>query len=81
MWQPYYVVAEKTGSVVYKIKDQLTSSVVKAHDEHLRVVNIQEWIIPIDNRLLRRAILAATVLSNESENDSGNKENKYLENK
>ena len=33
-WQPYYVVVEKTGSVSYRIKDQLTGSVTKAHAEH-----------------------------------------------
>lgn len=43
---------KKNSPVSYKINDQLTSSVVWAHLEHLKAVNIKEWIIPTDNRLL-----------------------------
>lgn len=50
-WRPYYVVIKRNGPVSCKINDQLTSLVIQAHTEHLKVVNIKEWIIPTDNRL------------------------------
>lgn len=73
---PHYVTVKKTGSVSYRIKDQLTSPVVKAHAEHFRVGNILEWTIRTDNKPLRRATLSNWVPSDVFENDSGNERNK-----
>ena len=69
-WKPYYIVIEKTGPVSYKIKDQLTSSVVKVHAEQLRQAKIEQWVIPTANRPLRKATLAAPVDSDDSNKDS-----------
>ena len=41
-WQPYSVVIENTGPVSYRIRDQLTGSVTKAHAKHLRAASIEE---------------------------------------
>ena len=42
-WTPHYIVIEKTGPVSYKIKEQLSGSVTKAHAEHLRAAHLEEW--------------------------------------
>ena len=70
-WHPYYVVVEKTGSVSYRIKDQLSGSVTKAHAEHLRAASIEEWEIPTIDRPLRKIALAASEDSSEFDSDSG----------
>ena len=70
-WRLYYVVAEKTGPVSYRIRDQLTGSVSKAHGEHLRAASIEGWEIPTTERPLRKIVLAAPIESNGSDSESG----------
>ena len=76
-WKPNYIIVEKTGPVSYRIKDQLTNSVVKAHAEHLRVANVDSWDIPDAGRTVRKATLAAPVDSDTSSVDSEIEENDY----
>ncbi|BFZ04571.1 hypothetical protein BsWGS_07610 [Bradybaena similaris] len=47
-WKPYYVVIEKTGPVSFRIKEQLSGRIIKAHAEHLKAVDLQ-WNIPVVN--------------------------------
>ena len=47
-WQPYYRSIEKTTPVSFRIKNQLDGTVTKAHAEHLRLANVDEWDIPKD---------------------------------
>lgn len=70
-WRPYYVIIEKTGPVSYRIRDQLTGSVIKTHAEHLRAASIDEWKIPTSDRPLRKIVLAAPVESSDSDEESG----------
>ena len=70
-WRPYYVIVEKTGPVSYRIRDQLTGSVSKAHGEHLRAASIEEWEIPTTERPLRKIGLAAPIESSDSDSESG----------
>ena len=65
-WRPYYTIIQKTGPVSYRLKDQLTGSITKAHAEQLRAANIDNWKLPTVNRPLRKAALAAPVSSEES---------------
>lgn len=62
---------EKTGPISYRIRDQLTSLVTKAHTEHLRVVSIEEWKIPTTERALRKIELVAPVDPSDSDSESG----------
>ena len=73
-WRSYYVVVEKTGPVSYRIRDQLTGSVSKAHAEHLRAASIEEWEIPTTERPLRKIVLAAPMESSDSDSESGAKQ-------
>jgi len=77
-WQPNYIVIEKTGPVSYRIKNQLTSKVAKAHAEHLRAANVDRWDIPDIGRPVRKATLAAPVDSDSSEHSSDSEEDDYL---
>ncbi|ESP04171.1 hypothetical protein LOTGIDRAFT_237470 [Lottia gigantea] len=55
-WTPYYRIVEKTSSVSYRIKSQLTGKkTTKAHAEQLRLAKIDEWDIPTDEQRLRQA--------------------------
>ena len=69
-WRPYYVVIENTGPVSYRIRDQLTCSVTKAHAEHLRAASIEEWEIPTTDRPLWKIALAAPMDFSDSDTDS-----------
>ena len=69
-WRPYYAVIENTGPVSYRIRNQLTGSVTKAHAEHLRAASIEEWEIPTSVRPLRKIALAAPIDSSDSNTDS-----------
>ena len=70
-WRPYYLVVEKTGPVSYRIRDQLTGSVSKAHSEHLRAASTEKWEIPTTERPLRIIVSAASVESSDSDSESG----------
>ncbi len=56
-WVPYYIVTEKKTPVSFVIRSQLTGATTKAHLQHLRKANIDEWEIPKDKdgKILRRA--------------------------
>ncbi|ESO98610.1 hypothetical protein LOTGIDRAFT_174147 [Lottia gigantea] len=54
-WSPYHRIVEQTSPVSFKIRNQLTNRVIKAHAEHLRLANIDEWDIPKDTNKLRKA--------------------------
>ena len=69
-WLPFYVIIERTGPVSYRIRDQLTSSVTKAHAEQLRAANIDRWELPKVNRPLRKVIMAASLSSEESDHNA-----------
>ena len=64
------MVVEKTVPVSYGISDQLTSSVKKAHAEHLRTGSIEEWKIPATERLLRKILLAAQIDASDFDSES-----------
>lgn len=56
-WTPYYRIIEQTGPVSFKVRNQLTGEVTKAHARHLRLANVDEWSLPKDNigRPLRKS--------------------------
>lgn len=56
-WKPFYRIIEKTTPVSFKIRNQLDCTVTKAHAEHLRLANVDEWDIPKDdaNKPIRKA--------------------------
>ena len=58
---------EKTGSVSYKIKNQLTNTVTKAYAEHHRAADVHKWDIPSPNRRICNTTLAAPVNSDSSD--------------
>ena len=67
-WVPYGIVIEQTGPVSYRIKNQLTGSVTKAHAADLRSAKIDEWKISDDNhRAMRNATLAAPIHDSDSD--------------
>ena len=67
---PFYVLLEKTGPMSYKIKNQLTNTVTKAHAEHLRAADVHKWDIPSPNRRIRKTILAVPVSSESSDTET-----------
>ena len=69
-WKPGYVVVEKTGPVSYKINDQLTSSVVKAHASQLREARMDNWVVPETGWSGRKVTLATPVDTQLSDSDS-----------
>ena len=48
-WKPFYRIIEKTTPVSFKIRNQLDGTITKAHAEHLRLANVDDWDIPKDN--------------------------------
>lgn len=76
-WSPYYVIIEKTGPVSYRIRSQLTGAVTKAHGEHLRKAELEEWDIPNKQEGCRKTTLSAPVedSSSDQESSSGEEEN------
>ena len=78
-WTPYYRVVEQTGPVSFKVRNQLTGDVTKAHARHLRLANLDEWSLPKENlgRPLRKSTYV--VPPEESEDDSDVQEEPALE--
>ena len=68
-WKPFYTVIERTGPVSYRVRDQLTGQVSKAHAERLREAKINQWNIPERDRPMRKVTLAAPPPSNSSERE------------
>ncbi|ESP03278.1 hypothetical protein LOTGIDRAFT_171625 [Lottia gigantea] len=66
-WTPYYRIVEKTSSVSYRIKSQLTGKTTKAHAEQLRLAKIDEWDIPTDEQRLRQAKYVEPLSDSSSE--------------
>jgi hypothetical protein len=48
-WKPFYRIIEEITPVSFKIRNQLDDTIAKAHAEHLRLANVDEWDIPKDN--------------------------------
>ena len=69
-WLPFYVVFEKTDPMSYRIKNQLTNTVTKAHAEHLRAADVHKWDIPSPDRRIRKTTLAAPVGSDSSDTET-----------
>ena len=71
-WLPYYRIIKQISPVTFKIKNQLTNKVTKAHKELLRLAKM-EWEIPTNEqgRPLRKA---AYVVPPDSESDSEDRE-------
>ncbi|KAK3103802.1 hypothetical protein FSP39_022015 [Pinctada imbricata] len=70
-WKPYYRIISQSSPVSFVVKNQLDGTTTKAHAEHLRHANIDEWEIPStpDGIRTRRAHY---VVSPESESDEHN---------
>lgn len=45
-WKPFYRIIEQKSPVSFIIKDQLTGNSMKAHAQHLKPANVDEWEIP-----------------------------------
>ena len=45
-WKPFYRVIDQTSPVTYIIRNQLDGTTTKAHAEHLRIADIDEWDPP-----------------------------------
>jgi len=45
-WKPFYRIIEQKSPVSFIIRDQLTGNSTKAHAQHLKPANIDEWEIP-----------------------------------
>ena len=71
-WLPYYRIIKQISPVTFKIKNQLTNKVTKAHKELLRLAKM-EWEAPTNEqgRPLRKA---AYVVPPDSESDSEDRE-------
>ncbi|XP_046368484.2 uncharacterized protein K02A2.6-like [Haliotis rufescens] len=69
-WKPFYRVIEQTSPVTYIIRNQLDGSTTRAHAEHLRIANLDDWEIPKDTEgRPRRKQHNVISLSSESTSD------------
>ena len=75
-WKPYYRILEQTSPVTFLIKNQLDGSTVKAHAQHLRLANLNEWQIPKDNtgRPIRQARFVEPPVDNSLSGESSDSE-------
>ena len=69
-WKPHYIVIEKTSPVSYKLRDQLTGNITKAHAERIRLANVDEWVLPPTNRPMRKVVMAAPIPAEKSDSDA-----------
>ena len=68
-WKPHYVIIEKTSPVSYRLKDQLTGNITKAHAERIRLAKVDEWILPPTNRPMRKVVMAAPTPTERSSSE------------
>ena len=79
-WRPYYRVVEKKTPLTFIIRNQLDGTVTKAHLEHLRLANLDDWEIPKDtlgHKVRRPQYVVPPSKSEQSESEqssSGNNE-------
>jgi hypothetical protein len=75
-WKPFYRIIQQTSPVTYVIKNQLNGSTTKVHAEQIRLANVDEWQIPVDqsNRPLRSTQYVVPPVSNESSSSDTNDE-------
>ena len=76
-WRPYYRVVEKKMPLTFIIRNQLDGKITKAHLEHLRLANVEEWDIPKDTlgRNIRRPrYVVPPSNSEQSESESSDNE-------
>ena len=68
-WLPYFRIIKQLSPVTFRIKNQLTNKVTKAHKELLRLAKLDQWELPKNenDRPLRKA---AYVVPPDSESDS-----------
>ena len=68
-WLTGYTIVKVNGPLSFDVRNQLTGVTYKAHADNLQLADV-EWKIPPDDRVRRRAQLAATPPSSaESESD------------
>ena len=70
-WQPYYRIIKQTSPVSFIIKNQLDGSTTKSHANHLRLANVDEWVIPTDKlgRKLRKTQYVVSPEHSSSDNE------------